>query len=87
MPQTAALRTLLTSLLATVGNTQMAQKYIHDTIWDIAGDGERFNDYPAEVAAVLNALVDLAGTGEDNCQQARRMAQNLVNFVKAKEAV
>ncbi len=81
MPQTAALPTLPTSLLATVGNPQMAQKYIRETIWEIAGDGDVFReDLKPDVIAVLNALVNMAGNGELYCQQARKMAQQLVKF-------
>jgi hypothetical protein len=82
MPQTAALQTLPTSLLATVGNSTMAtQKYIRETIWDIAGDGNTFRkDLKPDVIAVLNALVDMAGNGELYCQQARKLAQQLVKF-------
>lgn len=79
MPQTAALPTLLTSLCT--GNQQMAQKYIRETIWDIAGNGSSFReDLKPDVIAVLNALVDMAGNGELYCQQARKMAQQLVKF-------
>lgn len=65
----------------------MAQKYIRETIWDIAGDGNSFReDLPVEVTAVLDTLVDMAGKGELYCQQARKMAQQLVKFHDSQKA-
>ena len=59
----------------------MGRKYINETIWDIAGNGDSFReDLPVEVTAVLDTLVDMAGKGELYCQQARKMAQQLVKF-------